>query len=103
MPQIHQTEEPGAYGQTTPAKKIKAHANKSPSASDLESVMAVMVCDLMFVPLKRLYRERATMDASQVNELDSILLEARGLEAHLKEKKELLCQSLAVISDKLQG
>lgn len=43
------------------------------------------------------------MDSSQVKELDDILMEARCLEAHLKEKKDHLRRSLAVISEKLQG
>lgn len=43
------------------------------------------------------------MDASQIQELTNILTEALSLESQLKEKKEHLRQSLAVISDKLQG
>jgi len=43
------------------------------------------------------------VDASQLGELEDILTEARSLESHLKEKKEHLRRSLALISDKLQG
>lgn len=50
-----------------------------------------------------LLRERAAVDASQLGELEGILTEARSLEANLKEKKEHLRRSLALISDKLQG
>lgn len=50
-----------------------------------------------------LLRERAAVDASQLGELEDILTEARSLESHLKEKKEHLRRSLALISDKLQG
>uniref|UniRef100_A0A3Q0R6P6 Uncharacterized protein n=1 Tax=Amphilophus citrinellus TaxID=61819 RepID=A0A3Q0R6P6_AMPCI len=47
--------------------------------------------------------ERAAADTSQMEELEVILTEARNLETSLKEKKNHLRQTLALISDKLQG
>ncbi|XP_071327996.1 testis-expressed protein 12 [Trachinotus anak] len=47
--------------------------------------------------------ERAAADAAQMKELESVLTEARNLESFLKEKKKHLRQTLALISDKLQG
>lgn len=47
--------------------------------------------------------ERAAKDTSQMKELEDILTEARNLESYLKEKKHHLRQTLALISDKLQG
>ncbi|KAJ3591063.1 hypothetical protein NHX12_009010 [Muraenolepis orangiensis] len=46
---------------------------------------------------------RAAVDASQVRELEGLLEEARGLEAHLQERKDHLKLTLALIADKLQG
>ncbi|KAL1260717.1 hypothetical protein QQF64_008544 [Cirrhinus molitorella] len=57
----------------------------------------------LFSKYSEVLRERATVDASQLGELEDILTEARSLESHLKEKKEHLRRSLALISDKLQG
>uniref|UniRef100_A0A8C9VNU3 Si:dkey-40g16.5 n=1 Tax=Scleropages formosus TaxID=113540 RepID=A0A8C9VNU3_SCLFO len=59
--------------------------------------------DMLFSKYADVMSERAAADVSQVMELEDILKEARGLESHLREKKEHLKQSLAVISDKLQG
>ncbi|XP_054460129.1 myosin-G heavy chain-like [Anoplopoma fimbria] len=47
--------------------------------------------------------ERAAADTSQMKELEVILTEAQNLESFLKEKKKRLRQTLALISDKLQG
>lgn len=47
--------------------------------------------------------ERAVADTSQMKELEGILTEAQNLESYLKEKKNHLRQTLALISDKLQG
>jgi len=47
--------------------------------------------------------DRASADTSQMKELEVILIEARNLESYLKEKKSHLRQTLALISDKLQG
>uniref|UniRef100_A0A3P9INX3 Uncharacterized protein n=1 Tax=Oryzias latipes TaxID=8090 RepID=A0A3P9INX3_ORYLA len=48
-------------------------------------------------------RERAAADTSKMKELEILLTEARNLESYLKEKKSHLKQTLAQISDKLQG
>ncbi|KAL4647538.1 testis-expressed sequence 12 protein [Arapaima gigas] len=59
--------------------------------------------EMLFSKYADVMSERAAADASQVMELEDILTEARGLESHLREKKEHLKQSLVVITDKLQG
>uniref|UniRef100_A0A665VTN8 Uncharacterized protein n=1 Tax=Echeneis naucrates TaxID=173247 RepID=A0A665VTN8_ECHNA len=46
---------------------------------------------------------RAAADAAQMKELEGVLTEARNLESFLKDKKNHLRQTLALISDKLQG
>lgn len=65
----------------------------------LKSVHTMLIIHSAFVS----YSERAAIDASQVRELEDILMEARNLESHLKEKKDHLRRTLALISDKLQG
>ena len=47
--------------------------------------------------------ERAAADTSKMKKLEVNLAEARNLESYLKEKKNHLRQTLALISDKLQG
>lgn len=47
--------------------------------------------------------ERAAADTSQMKALDGLLAEAQSLESYLKEKKNHLKQTLALIADKLQG
>lgn len=47
--------------------------------------------------------ERAAADTGQMKKLQGILTEAQNLESYLKEKKKHLRQTLALISDKLQG
>lgn len=49
------------------------------------------------------FSERAAADTAQMKELEGILTKARNLESYLKEKKYNLRQTLAGISDKLQG
>uniref|UniRef100_A0A4W4GDJ6 Si:dkey-40g16.5 n=1 Tax=Electrophorus electricus TaxID=8005 RepID=A0A4W4GDJ6_ELEEL len=53
-------------------------------------------------PQSIIHLEIAAVDASQIEELESILTEALALQSQLIEKKEHLRRSLAVISDKLQ-
>lgn len=57
------------------------------------ALFAFMVC----------FSEKAAADTSQMKELEGILREAQSLECYLKEKKNHLRQTLALISDKLQG
>ncbi|XP_028321306.1 uncharacterized protein tex12 isoform X4 [Gouania willdenowi] len=47
--------------------------------------------------------DRAAADSCQMKDLEGILSEAQHLESHLQEKKSQLKQTLALISDKLQG
>lgn len=58
---------------------------------------------MLFSQYSKALSERAAGDTSQVRQLEEILTEARGLETHLKEKKDHLRRTLALISDKLQG
>ncbi|KAG5268081.1 hypothetical protein AALO_G00208020 [Alosa alosa] len=94
----------------SPTKKVKGvDMNVTPKSHEiphgLEGAMseANRSLNMLFSEFTELLRERVSVDSSQVNELDDILMEARSLESHLKEKKEHLRHSLAVISEKLQG
>ncbi|XP_076591405.1 testis-expressed protein 12 [Chaetodon auriga] len=57
----------------------------------------------LFSEFAEVLSERAAADTSQMKELDVLLAEAQNLESYLKEKKIHLKQTLALISDKLQG
>uniref|UniRef100_A0A8C8LNX9 Testis-expressed sequence 12 protein n=1 Tax=Oncorhynchus tshawytscha TaxID=74940 RepID=A0A8C8LNX9_ONCTS len=109
-----EVEQTSAYCDNSPAKKKKAQSSKTPASysSDLfeaELAGANREVNMLFSKYSEVlsafvsYSERAAIDASQVRELEDILMEARNLESHLKEKKEHLRRTLALISDKLQG
>uniref|UniRef100_A0A8C7V8K8 Si:dkey-40g16.5 n=1 Tax=Oncorhynchus mykiss TaxID=8022 RepID=A0A8C7V8K8_ONCMY len=103
-----EVEQTSAYCDNSPAKKKKAHSSKPPASysSDLfeaELAGANREVNMLFSKYSEVLSERAAIDASQVRELEDILMEARNLESHLKEKKEHLRRTLALISDKLQG
>ncbi|XP_019901935.1 testis-expressed protein 12 [Esox lucius] len=102
-----EVERTSAYCDNSPAKK-KAHGCKTSAskASDLfEAALAGAhrEVNMLFSKYSEVLSERAAMDASQVRELDNLLMEARNLESNLKEKKDHLRRTLAIISDKLQG
>ncbi|XP_068069817.1 testis-expressed protein 12 [Danio rerio] len=92
--------------ETSPAKMRK---NFRPASGDMSYGFETALAEasrevsLLFSKYLEVLRERAAVDASQLGELEGILTEARSLEANLKEKKEHLRRSLALISDKLQG
>ncbi|XP_055736034.1 testis-expressed protein 12-like [Salvelinus fontinalis] len=103
-----EVEQTSAYCDNSPAKKKKAPSSKTPASysSDLfeaELAGANREVNMLFSKYSEVLSERAAIDASQVRELEDILMEARNLESHLKEKKEHLRRTLALISDKLQG
>uniref|UniRef100_A0A667YJK5 Si:dkey-40g16.5 n=1 Tax=Myripristis murdjan TaxID=586833 RepID=A0A667YJK5_9TELE len=92
----------------SPPKKKKPISSKS-SALDSADLFEATVAGAnrevsrLFSKYAEVLSERATADVSQVNELEGILMEARSLECHLKEKKDHLRRTLALISDQLQG
>uniref|UniRef100_A0A673KGC4 Si:dkey-40g16.5 n=1 Tax=Sinocyclocheilus rhinocerous TaxID=307959 RepID=A0A673KGC4_9TELE len=96
------------FPETSPAKMMKAQHFKS-AAGDMSYGFEIALeeanrdVSVLFSKYSEVLRERAAVDASQLGELEDILTEARSLESHLKEKKEHLRRSLALISDKLQG
>ncbi|XP_064840710.1 testis-expressed protein 12-like [Oncorhynchus masou masou] len=103
-----EVEQTSAYCDNSPAKKKKAQSSKTPASysSDLfeaELAGANREVNMLFSKYSEVLSERAAIDASQVRELEDILMEARNLDSHLKEKKEHLRRTLALISDKLQG
>ncbi|XP_009863437.1 PREDICTED: testis-expressed sequence 12 protein [Apaloderma vittatum] len=70
----------------------------------LEKVLNEMNKEIMNLLSKyaHILSERATKDASYVQELDGILKEARTIENHLQQKRESLKQKFAVITNTLQ-
>uniref|UniRef100_A0A8C7U7P2 Si:dkey-40g16.5 n=1 Tax=Oncorhynchus mykiss TaxID=8022 RepID=A0A8C7U7P2_ONCMY len=103
-----EVEQTSAYCDSSPAKNKKTHSSKTPASisSDLfEGALAGAnrEVNMLFSKYSEVLSERAAIDASQVRELEDILMEARNLESHLKEKKDHLRRTLALISDKLQG
>ncbi|XP_008278769.1 testis-expressed sequence 12 protein [Stegastes partitus] len=75
------------------------------SASSFEDTAAGASSEISMLASKfsEMLSERAAADHAQMKELEGILTEARNLESYLKEKKRHLRQTLALISDKLQG
>ncbi|XP_067103162.1 testis-expressed protein 12-like [Osmerus mordax] len=96
------------YHDNSPAKKKKAPCSNTATSDssglfDGALASANKEMNVLFSQYSQALSERAAGDASQVRQLEDILMEARGLEAHLKEKKDNLRRTLALISDKLQG
>ncbi|XP_017346184.1 testis-expressed protein 12 isoform X3 [Ictalurus punctatus] len=103
-----EAEHAGAFCDDSPAKRMKVSRTKLAPVDGTEGFEkawsgAVREINCLFTKYPEMLRERAAVDASQIQELTNILTEALSLESQLKEKKEHLRQSLAVISDKLQG
>uniref|UniRef100_A0AAX7VQJ5 Uncharacterized protein n=1 Tax=Astatotilapia calliptera TaxID=8154 RepID=A0AAX7VQJ5_ASTCA len=90
--------------ETSPQKK-KKKAPSLESANPFETIAAGVskVLSVLVSEFAETLRERAAADTSQMKELEAILAEARDLEGHLKEKKKQLKETLALISDKLEG
>ncbi|XP_073671573.1 testis-expressed protein 12 [Paramisgurnus dabryanus] len=103
---LHEADNAPTFSETSPAKKTKTNISRSAAVEKsygFETVLAEAhreVC-VLFSNYSEVLRERADVDASQLRELEDILIEARSLESHLKEKKEHLRRCLALISDKL--
>ncbi|XP_070826748.1 testis-expressed protein 12 [Chaetodon trifascialis] len=91
----------------SPPKKKKTPSKPSMlKSADLFEVTAAGTSrevSKLFSEFAEVLSERAAADASQMKELDVLLAEAQNLESYLKEKKIHLKQTLALISDKLQG
>ncbi|KAM9359106.1 testis-expressed protein 12 [Symphorus nematophorus] len=91
----------------SPPKRKKAPSKPSTLESadlfEATNAGASREVSMLFSKLAQVLSERAAADTSQMKELESILAEAQNLESYLKEKKKHLRQTLALISDKLQG
>ncbi|XP_072247897.1 uncharacterized protein [Leuresthes tenuis] len=90
----------------SPPKKKKTpetSALESPNSFEATAVGASREVNLLVTKFAEVLSDRASADTSQMKELEVILIEARNLESYLKEKKSHLRQTLALISDKLQG
>ncbi|KAM9469437.1 testis-expressed protein 12 isoform 2-T3 [Clarias gariepinus] len=105
---VPEAEYGGGFCDDSPAKKMKVSCTKSPTVDGTDAFEtawsdAVGDINLLFNKYLEVLRERAAVEAAQIQELTNILTEALTLESQLKEKKEHLKRSLAIISDKLQG
>ncbi|XP_018556355.1 testis-expressed protein 12 [Lates calcarifer] len=98
----------------TPAYQDKSPPNKkkppsAPCTSDLADVFEATTAgarkdvNMLLSKFAKVLNERAAADTAQMKELEGILTEAQNLESYLKEKKNHLRQTLALISDKLKG
>ncbi|KAJ0021816.1 hypothetical protein NQD34_009306 [Periophthalmus magnuspinnatus] len=93
---------PSAREKLPPKKKTCKQSPLIPTHL-FDAATADVSCEIndLFTKFADILCEKATADQSMMQELDGIVTEARNLEAHLKEKKKLLRQTLALISDKL--
>ncbi|XP_074496767.1 uncharacterized protein tex12 [Sebastes fasciatus] len=102
-----ETERTPANQDKSPPKKKKPPSTPSTleSANQFEATTAgaSREVSMLFSTFAEVLSERAAADTSQMKELEGILTEAQNLESYLKEKKRHLRQTLALISDKLQG
>ncbi|XP_037317561.2 testis-expressed protein 12-like isoform X2 [Pungitius pungitius] len=102
-----ETEQTPANQDKSPPKKKKPPSSSSTleSAGLFEATTAGASKDITMLlsTFSEVLSERAAGDASQMKELQGILTEAQKLESYLREKKKRLRQTLALISDKLQG
>ncbi|KAG7479226.1 hypothetical protein JOB18_021204 [Solea senegalensis] len=91
----------------SPLKKKRPHtAPSSLESSDLfESISADAnkEVSLLLSQFAEVLSVRAAADKAQMKQMEGILTEARNLESFLKEKKNRLRQTLALISDKLKA
>uniref|UniRef100_A0A8C9Y4G9 Testis expressed 12 n=1 Tax=Sander lucioperca TaxID=283035 RepID=A0A8C9Y4G9_SANLU len=102
-----ETEHTPANQDKSPPKKKKPPSKPSTlESADLfvaTTAGASREVSMLFSKFAEVLSERAAADTSQMKELEGILTEAQNLESYLKEKKKHLRQTLALISDKLQG
>ncbi|CAK6972490.1 hypothetical protein EPR50_G00029620 [Scomber scombrus] len=97
---------PANQDKSPPAKKkppSKPSTLESGDVFEATTAGAGREVSMLLSKLAEVLSERAAADTSQMKELEGILTEARNLESYLKEKKNHLRQTLAVISDKLMG
>ncbi|XP_073343537.1 uncharacterized protein [Pagrus major] len=93
----------------SPPKKKKPPSKPSTfeSADLIEASAAGFNCcgevRMLLSTFVEVLSERAAADTSQMKKLEGMLAKAQNLEFYLKEKKSHLRQTLALISDKLQG
>ncbi|KAL0973056.1 hypothetical protein UPYG_G00198310 [Umbra pygmaea] len=97
-----------SYCGNSPEKKksnsgITTLALKSSDLFDTVLAGANREVNMLFSKYSEVLSERAAVDAAQVRELEDLLLKARNLESQLRDKKDRLRRTLALISDKLQG
>uniref|UniRef100_A0A8D3B025 Testis-expressed sequence 12 protein n=1 Tax=Scophthalmus maximus TaxID=52904 RepID=A0A8D3B025_SCOMX len=78
-------------------------ASESPDSFEATTAGASKEVSMLMLQFAEVLSERAAADTAQMKELEGILTKARNLESYLKEKKYNLRQTLAGISDKLQG
>uniref|UniRef100_A0A3B3Q854 Si:dkey-40g16.5 n=1 Tax=Paramormyrops kingsleyae TaxID=1676925 RepID=A0A3B3Q854_9TELE len=105
---IKETMESSIHSENPPSKKNKVTSDVAPTLNIFDGFEALIPgankeVGMLLSDFAKVMRERSELGASQVRELEDIVKEARGIESHLREKKEQLRRSLAVISDKLQG
>ncbi|KAL2085850.1 hypothetical protein ACEWY4_019170 [Coilia grayii] len=100
---VSKPNEKSVFCDNSPAKKVKGATPHSHERLERLMADANTRLTMLFSDFTEVLRERASADSMQVKELGDLLIEARDLEAHLKEKKEHLRHSLAVISQKLQA
>ncbi|XP_020500518.2 testis-expressed protein 12-like isoform X2 [Labrus bergylta] len=104
QPTPHET---AANQDTSPPMKRKAPSKPSTSESaDIFEVTAAGASRefrMLSSKFAQVLCERAAADSAQMEELDGLLREAQNFQAYLIGKKNLLKQTLASISDKLQG
>uniref|UniRef100_A0A7N6B8D4 Uncharacterized protein n=1 Tax=Anabas testudineus TaxID=64144 RepID=A0A7N6B8D4_ANATE len=103
----HQMESSLVNRDKSPPKKKKTPSKPSMLESgdlfEATTTGANREVSMLFIKFAEVLSEKAAADSSQMKELEGILKEARNLECYLKEKKKHLRQTLALISDKLQG
>lgn len=95
---------PSAGALSPPKKKIFNETNlDTDQLFEAAAAGASREINGMFAKFTEVLCEKAATDTSKIQELEGILIEARNLEAHLNEKKKVLRQTLALISEKLSG
>ncbi|KAJ0063611.1 hypothetical protein NL108_004439 [Boleophthalmus pectinirostris] len=96
-------EPPPSAGAKSPLKKKLCKKSIAEPTHLFEAATADASCEIsdLFTKFAVVLCEKAAADISMMQELEDIVTEARNLEAQLMEKKRLLRQTLALISDKL--
>ncbi|CAJ1065990.1 testis-expressed protein 12-like isoform X5 [Xyrichtys novacula] len=104
---LQETAWSSANPEKSPPMKKKTPSKPAFSGSatlcDTPAAGASREVNVQFSHFAGMLSETAAADTSQMKQLDGILIEARNFESCLKEKKKQLRQTLALISDNLQG